>query len=156
MNSLQRALDPLSGPVKPRNRRRNPLWRFRRFLFVLALLMVLGFGAILYIFSETPLPEDRIGELAQTSFLCLADVSEGCGPDNATAMLSTGGEDREIVTFEELPPQLINAVVATEDQDFWNHRGVDPRGIARAALDRWLRNSVDGGRSAASSPTDEN
>jgi hypothetical protein len=27
---------------------------------------------------------------------------------------------------------------------------------ARAALDRWLRNSVDGGRSAASSPTDEN
>lgn len=133
MNSLQDVFDPLSGPVKLRNRRRNPFWRFRRLLFVLAILITVGMGSVLYIFSQTNLPEDRFDDIAQTSFLCTAEVTFDCGPNNATAMLSTAGEDREIVTYADLPQQLIDAVVATEDQDYFEHQGIDPRGIARAA-----------------------
>ena len=133
MNTPRHVLDPLSGPVKLRNRRRNPFWRFRRLLFALALVAIVGVGAVVYIFSQTPLPEDRFDDIAQTSFLCTAEVTFDCGPDNATAMLSTAGEDREVVTYAELPQQLIDAVVATEDQDFFDHQGIDPRGIARAA-----------------------
>ncbi|MGF1598789.1 MAG: transglycosylase domain-containing protein [Acidimicrobiales bacterium] len=142
MNSLQRAIDPLSGPGPARNRRRNPLWRFRRVLFGLALLVTIGLGGVLYAFGQTELPEDRFDDIAQTSFLCTADVVEGCGPDNAAAMLSTAGEDREIITFDDLPESLIQAVVATEDQGFWEHQGVDPRGFARAAYQYARREGV--------------
>ena len=133
MSAIQRALDPLSGPTTPRNRRRNPLWRFRRFLFAIALLMVGGIGAVLYAFGQTELPEDQFESIAQTSFLCTAEVTADCGPENATVQLSTAGEDREVITYDQLPQSLIDAVVATEDQDFFVHQGVDPRGITRAA-----------------------
>ena len=133
MNSIQDVLDPLSGPIAMRNRRRNPIWRFRRFLFVLVLMGVVGAGAVLYVFSQTQLPEDRFDEIALTSYLCTAEVTVDCGPETATAQLSTAGEDRELASWEDFPEHLIQAVVATEDQDFFEHQGVDPRGISRAA-----------------------
>jgi len=122
----------LSGPGKPRNRRRNPLWRFRRMLFLLALL---GLGTIIggvAVLSQEQLePLDELDSLAQTSYLCTAEVTSGCGPENATASFSAG-EDREIVTYDQIPQVAIDAVVATEDGDFFSHKGVDPYGITRA------------------------
>jgi penicillin-binding protein 1A len=43
------------------------------------------------------------------------------------------GEDRSLVTYDELPTHLINAIVAIEDRRFWIHNGVDVRAVARAA-----------------------
>lgn len=42
------------------------------------------------------------------------------------------GEDRIIVTPQEVPPLLPAALKAVEDRNFDTHRGVDPMGIARA------------------------
>ena len=146
MTSVQRAFDPLSGPHRGRNRRRNPLWRFRRLFFIVGLLGVGAVGAVLYVFSHTELPEDQFEEIAQSSYLCTAEVTDNCGPDNATATLASPGEDRKLVTYSELPQNLIDAVVATEDQSFFTHRGVDPKGITRAAY-QYLRGQgvVQGG-----------
>jgi len=38
----------------------------------------------------------------------------------------------DYVPFEELPSSLIDAVVATEDRNFYHHFGIDPFGLARA------------------------
>lgn len=38
------------------------------------------------------------------------------------------------IPFEKLPPRLIQAVMAVEDRHFYEHRGIDLRGIARALL----------------------
>lgn len=43
-------------------------------------------------------------------------------------------EKRELITFEELPKDFINAVLATEDKRFWEHEGVDLIGFGRAML----------------------
>ncbi len=43
------------------------------------------------------------------------------------------GENRQQVTLEELPRHLVNAVVATEDKRFYDHFGVDPIRIPKAA-----------------------
>ncbi|MCX2784179.1 penicillin-binding protein 1B [Microbulbifer thermotolerans] len=45
-----------------------------------------------------------------------------------------GGDDRNPVRFADIPPLLANTLIAVEDQDFLNHFGVSPRGIARAML----------------------
>ena len=60
-------------------------------------------GAVLYVFSHTKLPEDRFDQISQSSYLCTAEIQEGCGPENATATLATPGEDRKIVTYAQLP-----------------------------------------------------
>lgn len=51
-------------------------------------------------------------------------------------------EKRDIVSYEELPPNLINAFLATEDKDFFNHIGVSPVAIFRATIKNVLAGSV--------------
>jgi penicillin-binding protein 1B len=41
-------------------------------------------------------------------------------------------EDRELVRLEEVPDVVVNALVALEDRDFFEHWGLSFRGIARA------------------------
>jgi Membrane carboxypeptidase (penicillin-binding protein) len=41
-------------------------------------------------------------------------------------------EKRKIVEFNDLPKVLVQAVVAVEDRRFFDHRGIDLRGLARA------------------------
>jgi 1A family penicillin-binding protein len=43
-------------------------------------------------------------------------------------------ENRQTVPYDQLPPDLINAVVAVEDAKFYQHHGYDLLGIIRAAL----------------------
>lgn len=50
-------------------------------------------------------------------------------------LISQYGVKRRIpVKLEEVPEQLIHAILATEDSRFFEHHGIDPIGIARAAL----------------------
>ena len=44
-----------------------------------------------------------------------------------------GEEHREVVRFQDVP-DVMQAIVAAEDERFYQHRGVDVLGIARAAL----------------------
>ena len=45
-----------------------------------------------------------------------------------------GEERRNLVPFEDIPPVMINAVLAIEDARFFEHSGIDYRGLLRAAL----------------------
>ncbi len=124
-------LDFLLAPRPPRKRTRNPLWRLRR---ALVLLVLAGVGvlasAVMVLSSTIQLPELVAPDLNETTFICTAEVVD-CTRDVATATLSSL-EDRELVTFDQIPPVLWQAVVAAEDKDFFEHEGVDPYGIARA------------------------
>ncbi len=44
-------------------------------------------------------------------------------------------EERRVVPLKEVPPDLLNAIIAIEDERFFEHRGVDPQGILRALLE---------------------
>ena len=43
-------------------------------------------------------------------------------------------EKRDIISFEKLPKNLINAFLATEDRDFYRHIGLNPVAMVRAFL----------------------
>lgn len=50
-------------------------------------------------------------------------------------LISQYGVKRRIpVKLEDVPKQLIDAILATEDSRFYKHHGIDPIGIARAAV----------------------
>lgn len=54
-------------------------------------------------------------------------------------------QKRIIVTKKEMAPELVNAIVATEDDQFYRHGGINPKAIVRAALkDIIARKKVEG------------
>jgi penicillin-binding protein 1A len=53
-----------------------------------------------------------------------------------------GEERRAVVSIAEVPPQLKNAILAAEDERFYQHAGIDYLGVMRAAY----ANLVAGGR----------
>ena len=76
----------------------------------------------------------------------ILDVEAGKETDAARLepkMLSTvaaeGDGRRKVVSFTDLPPHLIKAITATEDRSFFEHYGVNIRGIARAFWRRYDR-----------------
>ncbi len=44
----------------------------------------------------------------------------------------SGDEKRTLITYDELPANLIDATITAEDRSFLTHNGIDLRGIARA------------------------
>ena len=46
-----------------------------------------------------------------------------------------GSLRREVVTFEQIPGEMLDATTAIEDKDFWINPGFDPIGIVSAGLD---------------------
>ncbi len=62
-------------------------------------------------------------------------------------LIATFGEKRRIpLPYDQIPKPLIQAVLATEDQRYFQHKGVDLQGLGRAAL-RLLktRKTLEGG-----------
>ena len=56
-------------------------------------------------------------------------------------------ENRRSVDLERVPDHVINAVLATEDQAFWEHEGVNWTAIARAAARNASSGEISGGGS---------
>ena len=54
-------------------------------------------------------------------------------------------EDRLLVRLDEIPPHLVEALVAIEDRKFFSHHGIDPRGLARAFVSTVSGRGVQGG-----------
>jgi penicillin-binding protein 1A len=83
---------------------------------------------------------------AVTSFIATLPAIEDFSPSQ-TALTSKiyaadgtliatfhGEENRELVALKQMPKNLINSVIAIEDERFYQHKGVDLEGIARAFL----------------------
>lgn len=66
-------------------------------------------------------------------------------------------ENRTPVTYSELAPNLINALIATEDVRFEDHSGIDPRGLSRVLVKTLLLGQRGaGGGSTLSQQTAKN
>jgi penicillin-binding protein 1A len=59
-------------------------------------------------------------------------------------------ENRTNVKFKDISPNVVNALVATEDARFFEHSGVDVRALARAIFGAATRSSASGGGSTLS------
>src|SRR3990167_8246072 len=93
-------------------------------LFVIGTIMLLSF--FLYLQRTLPDPESiatrKVGESTKiydsTGEVLLYDIH--------------GDEKRTRISWEQIPETIKEATLASEDSDFYNHNGIDFRGIARA------------------------
>ena len=56
-----------------------------------------------------------------------------------------GTETRQLVDFEEIPDNLINATVAIEDETFWKHHGVNWKRTLKGVLLMFTGGDIQGG-----------
>jgi penicillin-binding protein 1B len=61
-------------------------------------------------------------------------------------------EDRVLIKLEQVPPYLVETLVAIEDREFFNHFGVSPKGIARAV---WINTTAGQLRQGGSTLTQQ-
>ena len=114
----------------------------RLFIFVLV-CTVLGVGTIVgfYFYVKPELPD--VATLKDVKLQTPMQIFTQDGK-----LISQFGEKRRIpVTYDEIPPHLIEALIATEDSRFYDHPGIDPIGIARAAVVVALSGSAQQGAS---------
>lgn len=55
-------------------------------------------------------------------------------PQVIASIYPAHNEDRILIKLDEVPRTFIEALITTEDRDFYNHWGVNPKAIARAML----------------------
>jgi penicillin-binding protein 1B len=53
-------------------------------------------------------------------------------PEFVAALIADKSQIREVLKFTDFPKGIPDAIVAAEDQHFYEHFGIDPRGFARA------------------------
>ena len=58
---------------------------------------------------------------------------------DGSLLIEYAEERRVFIDYADLPPQLVNAFIAAEDQNFWTHPGIDVQGIVRAVANNGLR-----------------
>ncbi len=103
----------------------------RNIIFIL-LLLILGVGSGAFIGAFLGLTQDLPQIRALNDFK----------PSSVTRLLADDGsplaelyiENRVPVSINDMPPELLAAIVTTEDRKFFTHSGIDVKGILRAAV----------------------
>jgi penicillin-binding protein 1A len=107
-------------------------WLLKLYAFAaccLAGLAILGAVGVYVYFASTLPALPSFGRFRQDSAeSTLVRAWDG------TPLAEFASERREILPFEAFPKQLVQAFVAIEDRRFYEHSGVDYRGMLRAAL----------------------
>ncbi len=95
----------------------------------LLLLVGLLFSAALFVFiANTKMPDTEQLENPKYEQATLILASDGSELGRAYS------KNRSLLGFEELNKFLVDALVATEDERFYRHSGIDPKGTLRAVL----------------------
>lgn len=76
-----------------------------------------------------------------------AETSYLYAPDGRTVLTMFYEEYRQYTRIEDMSPNIQQAIVAAEDNRFYQHHGVDPKGVARA----FVSNARSGGVSQGAS-----
>lgn len=125
-------------------------WTVLKYTFLLLFIGILfgggaGVGYVASLVKDQPAlshdeMQERIFSNAETSFAYFNDKE-------LIGHLRTE-EDRRMVKVGDVSPFLIKAIIATEDRYFYEHHGVNPNGLMRAATETLMGSPVQTGGSS--------
>jgi membrane peptidoglycan carboxypeptidase len=122
-----------AGGPPPRSLPRRLLKWFG--LAVLAFFL-LGAAAFAVGYTSTDIPDPNQDFQTQTTFVYYADGKTEIG--------RFAEQNRTSIPLSDVPQHVQDAVIAAEDRSFYTNKGVDPKGILRAAFSNARGNSTQG------------
>lgn len=102
----------------------------RLFLVLLVFLMCISFSAVAGILNSILASAPDINRIQVVPQGYTTTLTDNAG--NTIQTLVGKNANREYVTLDQIPSSLQNAFIAIEDERFYEHNGIDLRGIARA------------------------
>lgn len=102
--------------------------RLIKTLAVLAVLFLLGVVSLVGMFVLVSMDLPKINSLNDYN----PPMNSKILSKDGEILLEIGVETREVVPFEKIPKKVVNAFLAAEDDNFYNHEGIDYYGILRA------------------------
>jgi len=138
LSGKRRAAGPAdkSSPQPPTSTK-SRLKRVGKWLLVAALAgSLLLAGGLFYLYKTIDIPDPNKDFRTQTSFVYYAD--------GKTQLGQYATQNRDSIPLKEIPQKMQDAVVAAENQSFWTDKGIDPKGILRAAFSNARGNSTQG------------
>jgi membrane peptidoglycan carboxypeptidase len=116
------------------------LWRrawVRRLLWLALLLGAIATSVFAVALARTNVPTPNELATSEATIVYYADGKNEVG--------RLGEATRRSVTLDDIPADVQQAVLAAEDRDFYNHGGISPIGIARAAFNNVTGGNTQGG-----------
>lgn len=104
--------------------------RLLKTLIVLLILGLLGVFSLVGIFFIVSLDLPQINSLKDYN----PPKSSRILSKDGEVLLELGLENRDVIEFQDIPPKVVSAFLAAEDDNFFNHKGVDYYGILRAFI----------------------
>jgi membrane peptidoglycan carboxypeptidase len=123
-------------PTPPRSRKQKLLRVGKWALIVGLVCSLLACGAFVFLYQTVEIPDPNEDFQTQTSFVYYND--------GKTELGRYATQNRESISLEEMPQNIQDAVVAAENQSFWTDKGIDPKGIIRAAFSNARGNATQG------------
>lgn len=136
--------------VKQHPPRRSRLRRFGsvvKWMFILGILGILFAGGALAGYITSIVKDDpvRTEELIQQQVSLNAVTGFAYFRDGQPIGQLRTEEDRRLIEFNDIPQLVIDAVLAIEDNNFYDHKGVDFSSTLRAVKQKLLNESVQTG-----------
>ena len=105
-------------------------------VIILLILALLSGGFFGYILSEVDRGEEltKLATYLPTTPTRLYDL-------NGVPFAELYRHRQELLRFQDIPPHVIHAFISVEDNNFYNHFGIDFKAIIRAGLINLLKNS---------------
>jgi len=111
---------------KKNKKKRIIFWVLAVLLLGFVLMAFSGLGLFIYYAKDLPRPE----KFAERAFIESTKIYDRTGE---TVLYELYGEEkREIISLNDMPEHLKQAVLSTEDARFYSHHGIDFWGILRA------------------------
>ncbi|MBP7692922.1 MAG: transglycosylase domain-containing protein [Anaerolineales bacterium] len=114
-------------------------------------LAVAGLAGAVYAYFTQDLPSAEALQAAFSSanpeFFQTTRLYDRTGQAVLLEVIDPRGGDRQYVAYNALPPEIISATVALEDQTFFTNPGYDVAGLARALVSNLQGQAIQGGSS---------
>ena len=115
-----------------KNRKKLSYILYKSFIFLFLFIIIVGIGAGLGMFTSIIHNAPDIADIKESVQLEGFQTTIYNQKGKEITTLSTANSNRIYVEYENIPENLVNAFIAIEDERFWEHNGIDARGILRA------------------------
>jgi membrane peptidoglycan carboxypeptidase len=130
-----------NGKIKQQRGRGARIRQVLLYVLLAGLVFALvAVGGFVYLYKTTKLPDPNADFETNTSFVYYDDGKGGQGEQIGQYAV----QNRDAISYKEMPQDIKDAVVAAENRTFWSDSGIDYKGIVRALFNNAQGNATQG------------